>query len=774
MEQVTMGEAGKGKKAGKRKHSGIIFVLIFNFLALIIIAAGFFFYRNYKSQFRTEAERNLTSIVELKVNELVNWRRERLGDALFFYRNVIFSGLVRRYIEQPEDRETQNQIRIWLSHFQQARHYERIMLLDDSFIKKIVIPEREERTVSYVSLNSVADLRSGKVVFEDFYLNEENQKIYLKILIPILERRDGNGPLAILVLRIDPNDYLYPLIQRWPVPSRTAETLLIRREGNDVLYLNDLKFGHNSALKLRIPMSRTDVPAVMALQGRKGIVEGRDYRSELVMAVIRAIPDSPWFLVARIDQPEVFAALAERLRIIVILILVLLLGAGSGLALLWRRQQVYFFKEQVEMTQELLDSQANLQAITASAQDAILMMDDHGRLTYWNPAAERIFGHASNEVLGRNLHDLVAPQRFHQAHHTAFPEFLRSGRGAAVGKTLELQGLRKDGQEITVALSLSAVQIKNSWHAVGILRDISKQKIAEKELYSLLDELEQANSRLEAANLRANQLAVEAQAANIAKSQFLANMSHEIRTPMNGVIGMIGLLMGTDLTAEQRRYAETVHLSSEALLSVINDILDFSKIEADKLELETIDFDLRATIEDVAELLAMRAHEKNLEFFYRVDPELSTFLKGDPGRLRQILINLGSNAIKFTNLGEVIIEVSLEAERADKVKLRVEIRDTGIGIPADKIGLLFSAFQQVDASTTRRFGGTGLGLAISKRLVEAMGGEIGIKSVEGRGSTFWFTAFFGKQPGATELRGQARQKSKVYAFWSSTIMPPTG
>ncbi len=752
MGQAKMKNVGMGKNPGKKKRSGIIYLLIFVFLALVIIMAGLLSYRNYESHFRSEAERQLTAIVELKVDELANWRRERLGDALFFFGNSIFSNLVRRYVERPEDREAQNQIRIWMSHFQEARHYERIMLLDDSLIKKIIIPYRKERLVSYVSLNSLAVLHSGKVVFEDFYWNEENKKIYLKILIPVLERRDGRGPLAVLVLRIDPATYLYPFIERWPVPSRTAETQLIRRDGDNVLYLNDLKFSKNSALKLRMSMNQKDAPTVMALLGREGIVEGRDYRGVPVMAAIHPIPASPWFLVAKVDRTEVFAPLADRLRMIILIIVVLLLGTGAGLASIWRRQQVHFFKEQVEMAQQLLDSQANLRAITDSAQDAILMMDDRGRLTFWNPAAERIFGHASADVIGTNLHDLIAPERYHEAHHAAFPEFLRTGRGAAIGQTLELQALRRDGKEITVSLSLSSAQIQGSWHAVGILRDISEQKAAENELHRLLEELKQSNQR-------ANQLAVEAQAANIAKSQFLANMSHEIRTPMNGVIGMIELLMGTELSAEQRRYADTVRSSGESLLSLINDILDFSKIEADKLELEAIDFDLRATIEDASELLAVRAHEKGIEFICRVDPEVQTFLSGDPGRLRQILINLGSNAIKFTARGEVIIEVKRESESDERIKIRVEVRDTGIGIPADKICLLFSAFQQVDASTTRRFGGTGLGLAISKRLAEAMGGEIGCESVEGSGSTFWFTAVFAKQP--QRERGAGTGKAKI-------------
>ncbi|TVQ96017.1 MAG: PAS domain S-box protein [Desulfovibrionales bacterium] len=353
-----------------------------------------------------------------------------------------------------------------------------------------------------------------------------------------------------------------------------------------------------------------------------------------------------------------------------------------------------------------------------------------------NEAGCQMLGYPREELLRRSLGDILLPSVRGKAHEIVTEELPLS--------RFESINVRRDGTTIPVEISKTRIKLHGAVYILSAARDITMQKQAEVEF------------------VRARQLAEEA---SRAKSEFLANMSHEIRTPMNGVIGMTGLLLDTDMTEEQRQLAETIHSSGEVLLNLINDILDFSKIEAGQLIMEELDFDLYRVMDDLSRGMAPSAQKKGLEFVSTVDPDVPQLLRGDPVRLRQILTNLIGNAIKFTERGEVVVrvsrmmndeggvmndedpsdfrsQVSALSPSENEVLLRFSVKDTGMGIPEEKIGLLFNKFSQVDASITRKFGGSGLGLAISKQLTELMGGKIGVFSTLGQGAEFWFTAHF--------------------------------
>ncbi|HEY7326840.1 MAG TPA: PAS domain S-box protein [Gemmataceae bacterium] len=397
-------------------------------------------------------------------------------------------------------------------------------------------------------------------------------------------------------------------------------------------------------------------------------------------------------------------------------------------------------EEQLRQAKHLAEeSEKRTRLIVDSAYDAYVAMDANGVVIDWNKQAELTFGWSREQTVGQLLHELVIPPAYRAAHVEGVRRFLSTGVGPLLNRRVEVPALRRDGTEFPVEITISSIRYQSEWIFSAFLHDITERKQAEAELRLARD---------------------AAEAASRAKSEFLANMSHEIRTPMNAIIGLTELLLDTPLNAEQSDYLETVKKSADSLLSVINDILDFSKIEAGKLELDYSPFDLRDSLGDTLNTLALRAHQKGLELACHIAPDVPETVIGDPVRLRQILINLVGNAIKFTEGGEVIVDVAIappfgsrpNEEDASVCALHFQVRDTGIGIPKDKQTMIFDAFAQADGSTTRRYGGTGLGLAISSRLVQRMGGGIWVESELGQGSTFHFTARFARHSAALERR----------------------
>lgn len=361
----------------------------------------------------------------------------------------------------------------------------------------------------------------------------------------------------------------------------------------------------------------------------------------------------------------------------------------------------------------LEENEIKFRAITETAQDAVIIIDSDSRVSFFNSSAELMFGYKRSETLGRKLHHLIAPESYWEMIEMGLKQFRETGKGIMVGRVVEMEGRRKNGSVFPVELSVSSFFMNGGWQATGILRDISERKGIELEL------IEAREAALNAARTQ---------------SEFLANMSHEIRTPLNAIIGTTDLMLETELTSSQKNLLRLSRNASDNLLNIVNDILDISKVEAGKIELERIPFDLHEDFEKTCETLSLRAHEKKLEFICRIYPETPRWVLGDSPRLKQVLINLIGNAVKFTSHGEIIVE----AKPYDQGRISFSVTDTGIGIPPGKVESIFMSFTQADSSHTRKYGGTGLGLAISTRLVELMGGSLSVQSQVDSGSTFTF------------------------------------
>jgi len=368
---------------------------------------------------------------------------------------------------------------------------------------------------------------------------------------------------------------------------------------------------------------------------------------------------------------------------------------------------------------DLREREEILNSITSSAQDAIVVINNEGNVIFWNRSAEKIFGYKEEEITGKNFHKLLAPGKYHEAHRKGFSKFKKTGKGNTIGTTMEMEALNRKGELFPIELSLSGMKIKDQWHSVGIIRDITQRKVIE-------EKLEEAK--------------IDAENANRAKSEFLANMSHEIRTPMNAILGFAEILqekLGDN--PQNFDYVKGIRNSGKGLLGLINDILDLSKIEAGKLDINYEPINPYNIIEEIRQIFLIKTNKKKLDFHINVAQELPKNLVFDETRLRQILFNLIGNAVKFTSKGGgITVNVKSEDSNTEgsHVDLSIEVIDTGIGIPENQRQIIFEPFRQKEGQSSRKYGGTGLGLSITKRLVEIMVGTIGINSIPGQGSTF--------------------------------------
>lgn len=532
-----------------------------------------------------------------------------------------------------------------------------------------------------------------------------NESFLLKFQLPIL---DGQEIVGTLIVEEPLSPIVYQLIHEERVDL--AETRLCIQQEQSLTCSPDAHSDSVYSIALSNAYGQ-ETPMSFATKGKQGIFKGIDSDGMSIIAVYSPLLVDGMGMVVKQDTRSLLNPIRDQFRWSIPLFLLLVFGGAMVL-----HSQIKPVATRIAFSeQEALEKELRIRTIMDNVGEGIITLNEQGVIESFNHAAAVIFGYDTEEVLGKNITHLM-PENMRAAHEAGMQRYLSGGEPHVVGKkSVELPGRHKNGNTLELEITINAVRVGNKNVFVGIVRDIVERKKNELRLRLAKQQAEQASQ---------------------AKSDFVANMSHEIRTPMNAVLGMVQLLAHTDLSTEQKKYLHMISVSGKSLLSILNDILDFSKIEAGRMDLVPVEFSIEELLSAIANLMSVNAASKNIELVIDIDKKIPSLLLGDSHRLQQILVNLISNAIKFTEQGEVSLQVKTKAQTAESITLQFLVRDTGIGMTEAQLLRLFSPFVQADSSTTRRFGGTGLGLVISRRLAEMMQGKIEVKSVYGQGSEF--------------------------------------
>jgi PAS domain S-box-containing protein len=703
----------KDEEAEENVSRALIYV--FGLVAAGIVATGYLYFSSNKEQYQQEVERQLSAVAQLKVGELARWRAELLNNATAFFGSPNTSALARRTLLNPQDAHSRNELQDRMRHFQKSYKYGSVLLADAQGAVRISIPDKSSQPD--LPAHAREGLRSNQIDFVDFHQGEPGRPPHFSILIPVPGEQDGSQPLGLFVVEIDPNEYLDQFLYYWPTTSSTAETLLVRREGNEAVILNELKRPKAPALSMRFPLTRAELPAVRAVLGPEGIVRGVDHYGQAVIADVRAIPNSPWFLVAKIDTAEALAPVSGKLWMVASFIGILLVTAGALVALVWRHQRARYFRMRFHAANVLSASTERYRAVAEAAAEAIIIADTEGVIKGWNPAAERMFGYTEAEVDGQPL-TLLMPHRYHDRHLAGMKRIRAGGEQRQIGKTLELHGLTKAGREFPLELSLSEWATSDGRFFAGILRDNTERKQAEAARASLEAQLRESQ-KMEALGTLAGGVAHDF---NNALAIILGNveLARQDVGPGHAALGSL-----TEIGKASRRAKD-----------LIQQILTFSR----RQNVERKPTSLALMVVESARLLrATIPVGVSLSVDCRAD---TPAVLADATQVEQILLNLFGNALHAIQDQERPGRIEIRLEPHTQSEARGELRpgryacltvlDNGSGMDEAMRARVFEPF-----FTTKPVGkGTGLGLSVVHGIVHAHEASIEVESTPGKGSEF--------------------------------------
>ena len=715
---------------------------VFTLLFLMVLAGGDWYYHAQEQNVRREIAANLKNIARLKVDQLVQWRTELLNNAAVLVDVPDFTGEVTAWLAGPQVNTAENILSEFRTH-QKYFKYHDVLLVDAGGLVRLSVSGQIGR-LHADTIRDLADaFRERRNIITNLHLISGVAQPQIELIAPVFA---GSGakpePAGAIIFRMEGRQFLFPLVQSWPTMSASAESLLVQRQGDEAVIMSELRFRKDSALRLRIPLSRKNRVTAISLTGAEEITEGEDYRGVRALSVLTAIPDSPWYLITKIDAAEAFGEWQFRARLIVVMIGALIMALASAAIIVWQQRSKY--RDLSRSAKALRESEELFRAVSDQSLIGISLIQD-GRFVYVNPRLAEMFGYTQEELLAMTQADMID-----ERDRAMMCESLRHRLTGQVSKVHHIfKGARKDGTVIDLELFGHSLTYNGRITALSTLLDITERKMIEEELQHWIaertEELEKSNKELKkeiTERINTEILLLDskkaAEEATRAKSQFLANMSHELRTPLNAIIGYSEMLAEDESLSKDRQTQgdlQKIHAAGRHLLSLINDILDLSKIEAGRMELAPKLFPVTEVVSDVVVTVSPLIEKNGNALEVKYERALDKMFN-DPTKLRQILFNLFSNAAKFTTNGRIELTVTSQQGANGEKEAVFTIRDTGIGMSREQMDRLYQPFTQADASTTRKYGGTGLGLAISRKYSNMMGGRITVESSPGKGTVF--------------------------------------